>query len=278
MCVGAIWARLLVNHAVPALGAVIEVGPGFQDKIGRGLAERHFGGTLYVVEPNSAARAWVSARYARLLPRATIVPIADALGEAIRQVPPYADAMLMNHVLDDLMLDAWLPRTEREAIFAGMRPRALEDAAEPDDAVIAARDRAPTHWHALLAHDHELRDIGVQVERDVVTAIDTLQPRIVGVSQYASWLQQSRGLAAVDASAAALLRRVARYVTPLRRADAALLRAHGQDPDRWLFGAPVDRSTMTGDAVPFVRAQVSFSEASNIRTSADNVSLFGIGQ
>src|SRR3954470_475012 len=76
------WARVLRGRGLDPAGTVVEVGPGFADKVGLGLAGLGFRGTVIVVEPDNAARAWVVERYGRLLPRADVratgTPVPDA--------------------------------------------------------------------------------------------------------------------------------------------------------------------------------------------------------
>src|SRR2546423_1777814 len=57
------WARALRPCRLGSASTVVEIGPGFAAKIGYGLAELDFRGTLILVEPNHAARAEAVRRY-----------------------------------------------------------------------------------------------------------------------------------------------------------------------------------------------------------------------
>lgn len=120
--VGSVWASLLLNHSLNCSGTIIEIGPGFTDKIGRGLAKLQFHGKLYVLEPNKVALEWVVKRYQILLPNASIIAVNKTTHHACSMLPANVEAILMNHVLDDMVLHAGLPPAEQQIIFSQIRP------------------------------------------------------------------------------------------------------------------------------------------------------------
>ena len=219
---GAVWAELLAAHAVDPGGVVVEIGPGFADKIGLGLAARQFRGTLFVVEPNRSAREWVTLRYHLLLPAARIVPVELIVPEAAERVPEGADAVLMNHVLDDLVLHAALPPDDREPVFAGIRP----DRPGPAEVRLT--------WERLLASPDELDVLGARIVGDVLRFVEATAPRVFGASQYESSYLTQNGLREADRFGASLLADLETSLGATCERDRAILRRHGWDPTRWL--------------------------------------------
>lgn len=220
--VGAIWGTLLSRHALDRRGVLIEVGPGFQDKIGLGLALCQFRGTLYIVEPNARARRWATARYRQLLPGATIIAIAEPIPSATGQLPRCVEALLMNHVFDDCLLFAMLPPRDRDRLFAEMR------------AGHSGHLEVLSTWRRLLDNEDALRATGGRVVDDVDQLLKQTQPRVLGASQYGSWFQMEHGLTRVDHIGAEMLHELALRTGATSASDGATLRHFGQQPDRWL--------------------------------------------
>src|SRR5207249_67068 len=119
--VGEVWSSVLRRHHLER-ATVMEIAPGFSDKIAFGLAALRFRGTMLLVEPNAAARQWAVERYRLLLPRATVVPVAERVRDV--RVSHRIDALLANHVLDDLLLDALAPPALCTPLFSTMFPDA----------------------------------------------------------------------------------------------------------------------------------------------------------
>lgn len=220
-----VWGTLLSNHGIDRGGVLIEVGPGFQDKIGLGLVQCQFHGTLYVVEPNAPARRWVTDRYRQLLPAAQIVPISDPIPIATSQLPQHVEALLMNHVLDDCLLFAALPPVDRDHVFSEMR------AEHPGHLDV------PRRWRNLLTHEADLGTAAVRVVDEFAELVERTMPRILGASQYASWFQVEHGLTRVDRIGAEMLAGLALRTGVTSEADCATLRQFGHLPDRWLVCA-----------------------------------------
>ncbi len=225
--IGTIWSALLTQHGLDPEGVVIEIGPGFEDKIGRGLAKCQFRGTLFVVEPCATARRYITTRYRTLLPHAAITPIADPIPAATARLPGHVDAVLLNHVLDDLLLFASLPHEERDLIFSRMRA---------DDAGAALAVRA---WRMLLDDPDTLRTLQTQVISDIVELVRQTAPQLIGVSHYESWRQRSHGLGRVDELGVDIMHTLASTCFDTPAAARAVLERHGHDPARWIVSSGV---------------------------------------
>ena len=206
----------------------MEIGPGFTYKIAAALAELDFRGSLYLVEPNREASRWVTRRYRDMLPGVRVVPITAPLAEAAELLPSGVEALLMNHVLDDLVLDAALPLSRRQAVFGNMR---------------YGRSHLPEvrqTWRRLLADRRELGRLTRRVLDELCALLAAKDHRVIGASQYESWILSRQDLGPVNRIAQGLLSQLAERAGRTRPQDRKLLRAMGQDPRRWLI---VDRST-----------------------------------
>ena len=220
--IGTVWESLLLTHAVDRRGIIVEVGPGFTDKVGLGLAAHGFRGTLYVVEPNAAARDWVTRRYRQLLDEAEVIAVEEAVPAASERLPVGVDALLMNHVLDDMVLRAALPAADRDRVFAEIRP----DQPSPLE---AARS-----WERLLADPDTLSRYRAGIVADVRGLLQRTRPRVFAASQYASWSLTANGFEAVNRLGAAMLHDLAACLGTTSAADRAILEQERQNPDWWL--------------------------------------------
>jgi hypothetical protein len=220
-----VWSSMLDACDVDPSGVAVEVGPGFSTKIGLWLAERSFRGTLFLVEPNRCAREWSEGRYHDLLPLATIVPVDGTLADAPAVLPRQIDALLMNHVLDDLMLHASLPPVRREALFASMRPGA------------GCAGEVRSAWNALTGDAAAAASAGASVIEDVCAFCAGVQPLLVVISQYRSWFHAHHGLEHVDQVTAPLVARLAKRLSAATPGLDVRLRGTGAHRGRWLVGA-----------------------------------------
>jgi hypothetical protein len=160
----------------------MEIGPGFGDKVALGLASLRFRGTILLVEPNLAARAWAAERYRQVLPRARVEAVPARMQEvgAGRGV----DALLANHVLDDLLLDGSVPSPVSTLLFSTMRP---DSACSP---------LFVETWSSLLARS---RPAVRKVAREIEACIAAVRPRVFAFNHYASWRHAAPPLAAIHA-------------------------------------------------------------------------------
>jgi len=104
--IGDIWARVLQSLDFKKDGVIVEVAPGGTDKIGRGLRQIGWAGTMYVVEPHKDSLEKTCAAYSVLLPDATIHPVMATLENA--SLPQRYDAIVANHPLDDMIIGTTL--------------------------------------------------------------------------------------------------------------------------------------------------------------------------
>lgn len=221
--VGRVWAQIVADRDLPRDARLVEVGPGFADKIGQGLAAIGFRGTLFVVEPNAAARRWVTTRYRELLEDAEIVPVDQPVSRAAERIGSPVHGLLMNHVLDDLLLFAALPPADRRRAFGEIRP---------ESGRVAPRVRAV--WNELLADAAGMAVLRRRVLDDLNRFIDAIRPGFFAACQYESWTLTNGGLSAVDALGMDLLRSLAARRGTTAEPDRARLLRHAQDPERWL--------------------------------------------
>jgi hypothetical protein len=220
--IGTIWAQILHLHAVDPVGDIAEVGPGFALKIGLGLKEYGFRGSLYVVEPNDRVNEWIIPRYRELLPSAHVIPVPSRLRSAASGLPTQLDALLMNHLLDDLVLDAVTPEGQRGAIFGKMHRGS------------PCRADVRRAWQRLAVDPVKLAAASQTVIDDICFLCLRTHPKLIGISQYPSWSQVQGGLEVVDEMAAPLLRQLKRHLPQaITGAHPRLLRFGEKEP-RWL--------------------------------------------
>jgi hypothetical protein len=221
--VGAVWASLLSNHSLNRSGTIIEIGPGFTDKIGCGLAKLQFQGKLYILEPNNMALKWGVHRYQTLLPNATIIGVNDATKDACTILPAGVEAILMNHVLDDMVLHAGLLPANQQSIFSQMRPGK------------SCLSRVKNTWQALIGDPEYLSELKHEVLNGLCNLIDHVSARLVGMSQYKSWFLFQNELKEADLIGNKLLCEIASQLNNMSMKDKNILRSYGQDPQDWLF-------------------------------------------
>lgn len=195
--IGGMWARLLRLHRVNPTGNIAEAGPGFTLKVGYGLKTHGFRGTLYVVDPNRRILDWVTVRYRELLPEARIMPIRARLDAAAPLLPSGLDAILMNHLLDDLLLDAAIAPRRRAALFGNMHPGA------PCTASLRRT------WRVLANDASKLQRVSSAVCADVTTFYCRTRPRLLAASQYPSWFHSQNDLSFVNGITDTMLERIA---------------------------------------------------------------------
>jgi hypothetical protein len=190
---GQAWAEMLRGRRLSPSGTVVEVGPGFTDKVARALAALDFRGLVVLVEPNAAAAAWAYECYRRRLPHAEVQvvprPVPDGKIPSGRRV----DALVANHFLDDLILNAALSPDACTEIFASMT------AGSPCSRAFVAR------WRGLLVRSGELTRLTSRVAEQFTNYVAELRPRLVLLNQYRSWRHEARGLGSIHTHALRLM-------------------------------------------------------------------------
>lgn len=235
--IGAQWAALLRSEQTDPAGTIVEAAPGYAVKIGVGLRAYGFRGVLFVIEPGEAARAWILKRYRELLPLARIVPVDVPIALAAAAIPRHVDAVLMNHVLDDFVLNESLPTARRGSVFEQMVPGA------PCPAEVRRV------WDGLSSDPEALAPIGERVIDDICSFCGAVGPMMLGISQYQSWFHAHHGLAAIDRLTAPLLPRLADRLAAAGIAWDVELLGHGEPERRWLVAR---RLGQTGGQQPWI--------------------------
>ncbi len=220
--VGDIWARVFSRHRLDTVGEVAEVGPGFTLKVGLGLRQLGFRGTLYVVEPNLGVRRWLMPRYRELLPGARVVAVPKRLREAAAVLPRGLSALVMNHVLDDLVLDGSVHKRISRIVFGQMRQG------------LPCRVEVRRSWDALLRSRAKLAAACTSVVGDIAHAYRSTRPKLLVVSQYPSWFHYQNGMQRVDRATASLLQQLQRRLLASTAASGGLF-CYGDKEPRWLI-------------------------------------------
>jgi hypothetical protein len=179
--VGHFWAGQLRRY-LDLTSTVAEVGPGFSTKVGFGLAELGFQGSVILVEPNGPARIWAEDRYRRLLPNADIEAIPFPVPEAGQLARKNVDLLLANHILDDLLLNTYVKSPYADRIFSEMH-----SGAECSEAFI-------TTWHQLCATTEAVTKLVDDVVDGLVSYVKAVKPACLILNEYVSWQQNWCGL------------------------------------------------------------------------------------
>jgi hypothetical protein len=239
---GRIWAQRLGDRPLGPDSTVAEIGPGFSAKIGFGLAELDFRGTVVLVEPNRQARRWARQEYQRLLPMARLRssrrPVPDA---GILAAGP-VDTLMANHVLDDLLLNCHVSGSETDRIFGEMRPEA------------GCSERFAEIWRRLLGAPETLAELTERVVEDLVGYVDIVRPARLIVNEYQSWHHDQSGLGFIHEVSLWTLERLGQRLAGTGRLGAQL---HSDDAAaiRWLVTTWDDTSGKEVDSWQQIRAR-----------------------
>jgi hypothetical protein len=182
---GAKWAVVLRVHGVERHETVVEVGPGFTDKIALALAALGFHGTVALVEPTFSACAWAMRRYQTLLPGVRVVAMPVALARAAPDGDVAVDVLVLNHVLDDMLLRASVSESSAAKLFDGMRPGSTCSVAFVDA------------WRRIVARRGRVERAITRVADEVAMYVMRHQPRLILLHEYPGWIQQRHGLGIV---------------------------------------------------------------------------------
>ncbi|MBI3632062.1 MAG: hypothetical protein HY225_01280 [Candidatus Vogelbacteria bacterium] len=101
-----IWHQVFLGVQLPRSGAVVEVAPGYEPKIGKALAAIGFCGTIYLVEPDKVAVGELLRVYRDILPKAEVIPVAKAMQDLVVGVDISSDidAVVASHPFDDMVI------------------------------------------------------------------------------------------------------------------------------------------------------------------------------
>jgi len=101
---GDIWKDIFRKINLDKKGIVIEIAPGKENKIGNGLVNYGFAGTIYIIEPDKIALKYIVKRYSNSMKGVSIIGIPLTLDKAIKFLPYKVDAIVANHPLDDMLI------------------------------------------------------------------------------------------------------------------------------------------------------------------------------
>ena len=217
---------MLRSKGLNPAGTVVEIGPGFTDKIARGLVSLNFRGTVVLVESNELAGAWACERYCRLLPEAEIILVCRPMPDAKIPYRRSVDVLLSNHILDDLILNASLPPELSSGIFDSMKPDA------PCSPMFIRR------WRELLVHAELLQELIVHVAEDFTNWVAEMQPRLVLLNQYPSWRHDLHGLTSIHMQALRLMQLIETSLGAVCVDATATDGLSHESSVRWLIGNP----------------------------------------
>ncbi|MBL7480715.1 hypothetical protein [Legionella bononiensis] len=184
---GHLWYNLVHFCNIKENDTVIEVAPGSSSKIAQALAKVPFSGTLYVVEPHTKVIEVLKDSYKKWLPQATIIFINDLLEQALHKLPSKPDFILANHPLDDMLLSAPLTSDELDELFDWA-----------SDMSTATFDTTINAWKKLNNSIEQLTISKAHVFNTWQTSVSRLKPKIMILSQYPSYMMESKGLSELN--------------------------------------------------------------------------------
>jgi hypothetical protein len=217
-----IWKDLLQSVCLDTRATVVEVAPGYKSKIGHGLADFGFCGTIYLVEPNQHAAESVARDYIQLLPNASVRLIQKPLDQIDRvfDIPEKIDAIVANHALDDMALRHSIREKDAEVFFN------LNSG--PDRITQTKR-----LWESIP--HHTLQSSVQKTTRDWVRFINRFKPRLVMLSQYKGNTLQSNNIYLPDEIGLKALEALKKYFdAELMEPQKSILNLKGFE-DRWLI-------------------------------------------
>ena len=168
-----LWKNFFLQSGVNLkTGVIVEIGPGRRYKIGNALAKLGFTGTLYIVEPDNVAVKEVVHKCRELMPNATIVPVAKTLQECSTYIELEVDAIVANHLLDDILMNEYINAAHLNEVFNRGEPtyNLLKEA-----------------WPKLLSDKAKLVKLMAKLKQDLNNLLKYLNPKIVIFSQYKSY-------------------------------------------------------------------------------------------
>lgn len=183
---GLAWADVFQEQKLDRKATVLEIGPGFTDKIAFGLAALNFCGRVILVDPCEAARCWAVARYRRLLPHAKVHSVRNPIPDSTVLDGQSIDAVVSNHIFDDILLNISVPRAKSLQLFSVMRPD------------MPCSSLFLESWKHLISEPTRLEMLIPRVIDDFIKYLNSVQPRFVAVNHYPSWRHYQYGLDAID--------------------------------------------------------------------------------
>ncbi len=258
--VGSRWARAFAAAGLPDDGVVVEVAPGPVSKVGRGLQEAGFKGSLYVVDPSPEALRAVTKAYRAMLPGARIVPVQATMQEAADNLPRGVDAVVANHPMDDMLLAKFLTPSQLKEVFSKDYGHEFFEAVRKH---WEAAERAPA---ALARNREDLVD-------DWKRFLARVAPRLLGLAQYPSGYFKKEGFAIPDEHAFRIVSRLRAELgwNAVDPGDGHLI-----DRTRWaLLQDPSPAATRRWPKTLFVSAPAYALDAARVRVVGFQPELAG---
>jgi hypothetical protein len=196
--IGSIWFNMLSQVPLNKEGIAIEIAPGNVSKIGRGLAQYGFKGTLYIIEPNYFSLGEIIGQYQELLPSVNLMPVNRTLRAAVNLLPKNPDIVLSNHPLDDMIIGDILTTPEFDKFFTNHYDK-------------CSIEETKLLWEIFKERPESLKQSLQNILSDWLFLIRKLNPKNIAISQYFSFFFKSHGLVEPDRYAIELLRMIEKY-------------------------------------------------------------------
>ncbi len=195
--IGTIWHSIFRKTKINKEGVVVEVAPGSTIKVGNGLADYGFKGTLYIIEPNVPALNTIERQYKKLLPEATIISVPLKLDDAICHIhEDEIDIVVSNHPLDDMIAGNALSKKEFDQLFTNHYD---EDKIEDTRKL----------WNKLV-HNFDILFSSVETTiKNWEGVALILEPKFLAISQYKSYFFKKNNLTVPDTCGKIALERFA---------------------------------------------------------------------
>lgn len=180
MYMSVLWSNLFEKYNLNTNGNVVEIAPGVRYKIGLALKHIGFKGNLYIIEPHKPTLDIVVKKYKELLPNSNIIGINCKFDKSIKHLPKHLDAIVGNHCLDDIVIGEYLNNSEFEFVFNAKNK-------------MESQDFLVKKWDELYNKRSRLNAIKNKTINNLVTCIETFNPKIVFLSQYYSSFYYNNG-------------------------------------------------------------------------------------
>lgn len=218
--IGRIWEDLFISVSLPLDGVVVEVAPGDVPKVGIGLANIKFHGTLIIIEPEKESARKIAASYKKLLPHAQLIVLDSKLDDVVSNLPKNVDLIASNHPLDDMIVGEYLGSSAFQDFFndhynsPAEETRRIWQELELRSNINVFRARVAGSWNRVL--------------------ID-LHPKFLIISQCESFFFKSNGITSPDIHALNVLKLIKKNTDPAYYQEIPVLNARINQPNRWVI-------------------------------------------
>ncbi len=221
--IGEFWFATVKKLGTPRTGVIVEIGPGGRGKVGYGLSKYNFEGILYVIELDSQALQQTLSIYKTLMPHAEIIGISKPFQLATGEIKQRPDAILANHLLDDLITYEASSEEMRSRIFTNCYTTCSLNAAKE-------------LWSQLKKTPSQIEDARAKVKRDFLDFVQVTGAQHVGLSQYDSKTFKDHGLVDPDQHAQILLKEISSYLSSkFDLSHLTEIKTIGLQPTTWLL-------------------------------------------